>query len=277
MGHLAVWYNRITGPDITATLPPDVAKDLQRGLSKAIVRDHLQAFTKMTIVQNGQIRVADDPPLVVHMSDVQLEERLRTLARTYRSSIRDDLRELLNRYTFVDVARKVVGVGSVGTRCYIALFRGNHDGDPLFLQIKEAFTSVLEPHAGKSKYPNHGQRVVRGQQYTQAASDIFLGWGRIEGVDFYVRQLRDMKTSVDVTLLPPDRMVLYGALCGWALARAHARSGDAARIAGYLGNGSAFDDAVVSFATAYADQAERDHAALVAAVKSGRISAEIGR
>jgi uncharacterized protein (DUF2252 family) len=277
MGHLAVWYNRITGADIAATIPPDVGKALRRGLERAVERDHIHALAKMTVVQNGHIRMVDDAPLVVHLSDVQLEERLRTLARTYRSSIRDDLRELLNRYTFVDVARKVVGVGSVGTRCFVALLRGNTDADPLFLQVKEAFSSVLEPYAGKSRYPNHGQRVVRGQQYTQAASDIFLGWGRIEGVDFYVRQLRDMKTSVDVTLLPPIRMVLYGALCGWALARAHARSGDAGRISGYLGTGSVFDDAVVSFGTAYADQTERDHAALVSAVKSGRIRAETGR
>src|SRR5262249_27480195 len=139
---------------------------LRRGLARAVVRDHLQALAKMTAIQDGRIRVVDDPPLIVHLSDAQLEQRLRTLGETYRSSLRDDQRELLNRYTFVDFARKVVGVGSVGTRCYIALFRGNHDGDPLFLQIKEAFASVLEPYAGKSTYPHHGQRVVRGQQYT---------------------------------------------------------------------------------------------------------------
>src|SRR5215218_6518642 len=277
MGNLAVWYNRITGADIAGTVPPDVSKNLQRALQRAATRDHLQVLAKMTSAQNGNIRVVDDPPLVIHISDVQLEDRLRTLAKTYRSSIREDLRSLLDRYTFVDFARKVVGVGSVGTRCYVTLFRGNHDDDPLFLQIKEAYSSVLEPYSEKSKFPNHGQRVVRGQQFIQAASDIFLGWGRVAGVDFYVRQLRDMKASVEVTLLPPDRMVMYGALCGWALARAHARSGDAARIAGYLGSGTTFDDAIVKFATAYADQTERDHAALVAAVKSGRIVAETGR
>ncbi len=277
MGHLAVWYNRISGADIAATVPPDVGKNLQRALQRAATRDHLQVLAKMTAAQSGTIRVVDDPPLVIHISDAQLEDRLRTLAKTYRSSIREDLRSLLDRYTFVDFARKVVGVGSVGTRCYVALFRGNHDDDPLFLQIKEAFPSVLEPYAEKCKFPNHGQRVVRGQQFIQAASDIFLGWGRVGGADFYVRQLRDMKASVDVALLPPDRMVMYAALCGWALARAHARSGDAARIAGYLGTSATFDDAIVAFATAYADQAERDHAALVAAVKSGRIHAETGR
>ena len=167
-------------------------------------------------------------------------------------------------------------MGSVGTRCHIVLLRGNHDEDPLIFQVKEASISVLEPYAGKSKYPNHGQRVVRGQQYIQAASDIFLGWGRVAGMDFYVRQLRDMKASVEVALLPPNRMAMYGALCGWALARAHARSGDAARIAGYLGNGSAFDDAVVEFAKTYAEQTDRDHAMLAAAVQDGKIKAELG-
>ena len=227
----------------------------------------------MATAEGGNLRVVDDPPLIVHLTDAQLEDRLRTLAETYRSSIRYDLRALLNRYTFVDTARKVVGVGSVGTRCYIVLLRGNHDEDPLFLQIKEANASVLEPYAGKSEFPNHGERVVVGQQFMQAASDIFLGWGRVAGTDFYVRQLRDMKASVDVAQLPPDRMVHYAVLCGWALARTHARSGDAARIDGYLGSASTFDSAIVKFATVYADQTERDHAALVAAVKSGRIQA----
>jgi uncharacterized protein (DUF2252 family) len=278
MGHLAVWYNRISGADIAAVVPPKVSRNVQRGLLNATHRDHLQVFQKMVSAEGGHLRMVDDPPLVVHIDDAELEERLRTVARTYRSSIRDDLRALLSRYTFVDTARKVVGVGSVGTRCYLVLMQGNHDEDPLFLQIKEANASVLEPYAGKSTYANHGQRVVRGQQYVQAASDIFLGWGRgLYGIDFYVRQLRDMKASIDVALLAPDRMVLYAEMCGWALARAHARSADAARISGYLGNGPAFDDAIVNFAIAYADQTERDHAALVAAVKSGRIKAITGR
>jgi uncharacterized protein (DUF2252 family) len=278
MGHLGVWYNRITGADIAAIVPASVGKAIQRGLQKATHRDHLQMLEKMVSAEGGNLRVVDDPPLIMHLSDAELENRLRTIANTYRSSIRDDLKALLSRYTFVDVARKVVGVGSVGTRCYIVLMQGNHDTDPLFLQIKEANASVLEPYAGKSAYANHGQRVVRGQQYIQAASDIFLGWGRgLAGLDFYVRQLRDMKASVDVALLLPDRMAMYAGMCGWALARAHARSGDAARIAGYLGNGDAFDEAIVKFSTAYADQTERDHAALVAAVKSGRIQAITGR
>jgi uncharacterized protein (DUF2252 family) len=277
MGHLSSWYNRITGADIAAVAPRKVGKDFQRGLLKATHRDHLQVFEKMVSAEGGNLRVVDDPPLVLHLDDAEVEDRLRTVAKTYRSSIRDDLRVLLNRYTFVDTARKVVGVGSVGTRCHIVLFQGNNDEDPLFLQIKEANASVLEPYAGPSVYTNHGQRVVRGQQSIQAATDIFLGWGRSAGHDFYVRQLRDMKASVDVALLPPDRMVLYAGLCGWALARAHARTGDAAQISGYLGNGAAFDDALVTFAKAYADQTERDHARLVAAVKDGRIEVITGR
>jgi len=277
MGNLEVWYNRISGADIAAVVPRNVGKDVKRGLLKATHRDHLQAFAKMTSAEGGTLRIVDDAPLLVHIDDAVLEDRLRSVVKTYRSSIRDDLKALLSRYSFVDTARKVVGVGSVGTRCHIVLLRGNHDEDPLILQVKEANASVLEPYAGKSKYPNHGQRVVRGQQYIQAASDIFLGWGRVAGMDFYVRQLRDMKASVEVSLLPPDRMAMYGALCGWTLARAHARSGDAASIAGYLGSGSAFDDAIIDFAKAYAEQTNRDHAALVAAVKSGRVKAEIGR
>ena len=199
------------------------------------------------------------------------------MAKAYRSTIRDDLRELLGRYAFVDFARKVVGVGSVGTRCYVVLMEGNHNQDPLFLQFKEAHESVLAPYAGKSKFDNQGRRVVSGQHQIQATSDIFLGWGRVNGVDFYVRQLRDMKTSVEVSLLTPDRMLLYAEVCGWALARAHARSGDAAAIAGYLGNGETFDEAIADFATAYADQTERDHAVLMDAIKSGKVVAEMGK
>lgn len=277
LGYLDIWYNRISGEDIAAVVPRKVGKAFEQGLIKASHRDHLQALEKLASAESGYLRVVDDPPLIVHLDDEVVEKRLRTIAKTYRSSIRDDLRALLNRYTYVDSARKVVGVGSVGTRCHIVLFRGKDDDDPLILQIKEANASVLEPYAGPSEYANHGQRVVRGQQYIQAVSDIFLGWGRAAGIDFYVRQLRDMKGSVDVALLTPKRMALYGALCGWVLARAHARSGDAARIAGYLGNGATFDQAIVRFATAYADQTERDHAALVEAIKRGRIEAIANR
>jgi uncharacterized protein (DUF2252 family) len=277
MGHLAVWYSRIGTDDIAATLPPAVRRDFVRGTIRAKLRDHLHAVAKMTTAVDGAIRIVDDPPLVVHKSDEIVGKNLPILAQSYRSSIRDDLHALLDRYTFVDFAQKVVGVGSVGTRCYVVLMKGNGSEDPLFLQIKEAFPSVLEQFAGKSRFENHGQRVVRGQQYIQAASDIFLGWGRFNNTDFYVRQLRDMKMSIEVSRLSPDRLTLYASLCGWALARAHARSGDVARIAGYIGSSDTFDNAIVAFAIAYADQTERDHAALAAAVARGRIAAEMGR
>ena len=191
-------------------------------------------------------RITDDPPLIVHGSDELVGDHLPTFAKTYRSSLRDDVSALLHRYTFVDFARKVVGVGSVGTRCYVVLMRGNDNDDPLFLQIKEASASVLEPYLGKSRYGNHGQRVVRGQHATQAASDIFLGWGRVKGIDFYVRQLRDMKGSADLASQSPEQMTLYAELCGRVLARAHARTGDAAMISGYLGVEMSFDEAIVA-------------------------------
>jgi uncharacterized protein (DUF2252 family) len=275
-GHLAIWYSRISQRDISAALPPVDKKAFQRGARRARQRDHLRSFSKMTVVVDGSIRIADDPPLIFHHSDELVGEHVPTFAKAYRSTIRDDLRLLLQRYSFVDFVQKVVGVGSVGTRCYVVLLQGNGPDDPLFLQIKEARPSVLEAYAGKSKYNNHGQRVVRGQQCIQAASDIFLGWGRTNGVDLYVRQLADMKASIDISIMNPSRLALYASLCGWALARAHARSGDAPKIAGYMGTSDRFDSSIVSFATAYADQTERDHATLVEAVKSGRIKAEVG-
>jgi uncharacterized protein (DUF2252 family) len=276
-GHLAVWYSRISAADISASLPTPVKKDFEREARRAVHRDHLQSLTKLTNVVDGSVRIVDVPPLIVHHSDELVGTHVPTFAESYRSSIRDDVRELVSRYKFVDFARKVVGVGSVGTRCYVVLLQGTGPDDPLFLQIKEAFPSVLEPFAGKSKYGNHGQRIVRGQQFIHAASDIFLGWGRVGKIDLYARQLRDMKATIDVTLLSPSRLKLYAGLCGWVLARAHARSGDPANIAGYLGTSETFDQAIVAFASAYANQTERDHAALVEAVKSGRVLAEPGK
>ncbi len=275
--HLEVWYSRITVAEISASLPKLVKADFDRQALKAIHRDHLQSLAKLTTEVDGEIRIVDDPPLIVHHSDELIGKHIPTIANSYRSSIRDDVRVLVNRYKFVDFARKVVGVGSVGTRSFVVLLEGNGPDDPLFLQIKEALPSVLERHAGKSKYSNHGQRIVRGQQYIQAASDIFLGWGRTGDHDLYARQLRDMKVSMDVTIMGTDRLAIYAGLCGWALARAHARSGDPARIAGYIGRSDTFDQAISAFAKAYADQTERDHAALASAVKSGRIKAETGR
>ena len=276
MSHLDVWYTRISAADAGASMPKPARKDFARGAQKATHRDRLQALSKMTKVVDGAVRIVDDPPIIIHHSDELVGDHLPAMAKAYRSSLHDEISALLERYAFVDFAQKAVGVGSVGTRCYVVLLQGNNDQDPLFLQIKEAGPSALEPFAAKSQYGNHGQRVVHGQRQTQAASDIFLGWGRLKGVDFYVRQLRDMKGSAEVSLLPPDQMSLYAELCGWALARAHARSGDAATIAGYLGTGDAFDEALVAFATAYADQTERDHAALMAAITSGKVVAETG-
>jgi uncharacterized protein (DUF2252 family) len=277
MGHLAVWYTRIAADEVAADLPKAARKNWERAVKKAKSRDHVQSLDKMTTLVDGKLRITDDPPLIVHHSDELVGDRLPTFTKTYRSSLRDDVSALLQRYTFVDFAQKVVGVGSVGTRCYVVLMRGNDNDDPLFLQIKEASASVLEPYLGKSRYQNHGQRVVRGQHATQAASDIFLGWGRVQGVDYYVRQLRDMKGSADLANQSSDQMTLYAELCGHVLARAHARTGDAAMISGYMGDGDAFDTAIVAFATAYADQAERDHAVLAAAVKSGKVTADVGR
>ena len=213
------------------------------------------------------------PDLELH----QIEDALRDLLRSYRRSLRGDHRHLIEGFRFAGAARKVVGVGSVGTRAWIVLMLGNDDGDPLLLQAKEAEASVLEPFLGKSKYANHGQRVVEGQRLMQSASDVLLGWIRTSGVDgvsrdYYVRQLWDGKGSAVIEAMKPSTMAGYARLCGWTLARAHARSGDAVAIAGYLGSGDRFDRALARFAESYADQNERDHAALQAAVESGRVT-----
>jgi uncharacterized protein (DUF2252 family) len=204
---------------------------------------------------------------------------MHTLLRSYRASLQGDRRRLLERYRYADLARKVVGVGSVGTRAWVVLMLGRDERDPLFLQCKEAQPSVLEPFLGRSEYSQHGRRVVEGQRMMQAASDIMLGWLRTTGIDgvtrdFYVRQLWDWKTSADVEAMAPAGMTVYGRLCGWTLARAHSRSGDAIAIGSYLGGGEAFDRAIVRFAETYADQNERDHAALLEAIASGRVAAE---
>jgi uncharacterized protein (DUF2252 family) len=235
---------------------------------------------------DGEPRIVSDPPLIVSATDLAkdagvqfewLEGLIHGLFREYRDSLQDDRRHLLEEFRMVDLARKVVGVGSVGTRCWILLLLGRDGDDPLFLQIKEAQASVLEPYLGKSGYANHGQRVVAGQRLMQTTSDIFLGWLRsketLDGVerDFFVRQLWDWKTSADLDTILPEGLELYGEVCGFLLARAHARSGDRIAVASYLGKGDGFDRAVAEFAIAYADQNERDHAAVQAAAKDGRI------
>jgi uncharacterized protein (DUF2252 family) len=230
-----------------------------------------------------------DPPLIVPIEQLAegrdadaVEAGLTAILSAYRRTLQRDRRRLLDGYRFVHVARKVVGVGSVGTRAWIALFVGRDERDPLVLQVKEAQPSVLEPYAGRSEISNQGQRVVEGQRLMQAASDIFLGWCRApEGLDgqsrdFYVRQLWDWKQSADVERMTPSMMAMYGDLCGWTLARAHARSGDRIAIGSYLGNGDVFDRAMATFAEAYADQNDRDFAAVEAAVASGRLTATTG-
>jgi uncharacterized protein (DUF2252 family) len=249
----------------------------------------MKAFNKLTTVVDGEVRIVSDPPLIVPIAELAdertreaLTEEIHQLFRLYRRSLQGDRRLLAESFRVVDLARKVVGVGSVGARAWILLMLGRDDDDPLFLQVKEAQTSVLEPILGKSKFRNHGQRVVEGQRLMQAASDIFLGWIRnpqgLDGVarDFYVRQLWDWKTSVDIETIRPLGLQLYAQMCGWTIARAHARSGDRIAIASYLGKGDVFEQALADFAVAYADLNERDYNVVVKAVRDGRITAEEG-
>jgi uncharacterized protein (DUF2252 family) len=290
MSNLDVWYARLDDAAVRSRWVSDKrdAKRLKKVAQKATSKDRMRALSKLTRRVDGELRIISDPPLIVPFDELvpaeesdRIDKELRTLFRTYGRTLQGGTRELLERYRYVDVARKVVGVGSVGTRARIALLLGRDDEDPLFLQTKEAEASVLEPYAGKSRYANHGQRVVEGQWLMQAASDIFLGWIRTTGIDgkqrdHYVRQLWDWKASADVDVMAPDNMAGYGEMCGWTLARAHARSGDRVAIAAYLGSGDVFDNAMAGFAEAYADQNERDYAALASAVKAGRIAVETG-
>jgi uncharacterized protein (DUF2252 family) len=280
MRELELWYHRVEAEQLLEMLGQIASRRIEKaakaGMAKARRKDSLQALEKLTVETAEGRRFRSDPPLLVPMPAGAYEERIREEFRTYRESLQEDRRELLMRYRIADIARKIVGVGSVGTRAYVVLLLGRDAEDPLFLQVKQANRSVLEPHLPRSRYANQGHRVVVGQRLLQAASDIFLGWNTgADGHDYYWRQLRDMKGSTEVGLLGPDGLKLYAAICGGALARAHARSGDRIAIAAYLGKGERFDEAVTAFAEQYADQTERDHAALAIAVKEGRIVAEI--
>ena len=277
MGEIETWYSRVSADDVFGLISDSrTRKKAKKGLTKARGRDSLQALSRLTRVVDGRRMFEDDPPLLVRVEE-EIREQIDEILQMYRRTLQDDRLHLLDRYRFVDAARKVVGVGSVGTRDYVVLLEGRDEDDPLILQVKEAEPSVLEIHLPKSVYRNQGQRVVAGQRLMQAASDIFLGWLRgPEGRDFYWRQLRDMKGSVKVERMSPDELALYASICGWALARAHARSGDRVQISAYLGKSERFDEAIVDFAVSYADQIERDHAALCAAVKSGRIAGDVG-
>jgi uncharacterized protein (DUF2252 family) len=283
MGELEVWYSRVSEQEVRGLLSDAKArkkttKKLSKNVRKARGRDSLQALSKLTRVVDGRRMIHDDPPLLVRIPEGdEVRVQVNAILESYRRTLQDDRLHLLDRYRFVDVARKVVGAGSVGTRAYVVLLEGRDEDDPLFLQVKEAEASVLEDYLKSSTYEHHGHRVVAGQRLMQAASDIFLGWLRGPGGrDFYWRQLRDMKGSADVESMSPNELALYATLCGWALARAHARSGDRVQIAAYLGKSERFDGAIADFAEAYADQTERDHAALCAAVKSGRVPADAG-
>ena len=282
MGELEVWYSRVGEEEVRGLLSSArkrTTKKLSKNVRKARGRDSLQALSKLTRVVDGRPRIIDDPPLLVRVPEEdEVRIQINAILESYKRTLQEDRRHLLDRYSFVDAARKVVGVGSVGTRAYVVLLEGRDRDDPLFLQVKEAGASVLEGHVPSSTYEHHehhGHRVVAGQRLMQAASDIFLGWFRgTEGRDFYWRQLKDMKGSAKVEDMSPDELILYAGICGSALARAHARSGDRVQIAAYLGKSDRFDRAVADFADAYADQTERDHEALRAAVESGRIVAE---
>jgi uncharacterized protein (DUF2252 family) len=285
-----VWYSRVDVDDIarlTSGLSVATIKRFEKNVAKARSKDSLAAFSKLTQIVDGQPRFVSDPPLIVPVQELfaasadQVVENVRGVIRSYRRTLQGDRRHLLERFRFVDLARKVVGVGSVGTRAWIALFVGRDNEDPLILQIKEAQASVLEPFVAASKFANHGQRVVEGQRLMQAASDTMLGWIRTEGYDgikrdFYVRQLWDAKASALVDLMDARTLALYAKLCGQTLARAHARSGDAVAISSYLGSSDTFDRAIAAFAEAYADQNDKDYEALKAAADSGRITVQSG-
>jgi len=291
-GHLAVWYARLDVDDFIARYGGLVrARDIRsarRNLEKARSKDSSRALAKLTERVNGHVRIISTPPLVVPLGEMlpdreanEIEEGVRELLAGYQRTLAQDRRHLVSEYRFVDMAHKVVGVGSVGARAWIMLLEGRDAGDPLVLQAKEAGASVLERHLKASRYKNCGERVVQGQRFMQAASDIFLGWERVVGMDgktrdFYVRQLWDGKGSAVIEEMDPARMGVYARMCGWTLARAHARSGDRVAIASYLGVKPTFDRAVADFADAYAEQNDLDYRALQAAVTDGRIQAQAG-
>jgi len=284
MRALDVWYDRIDlqkyedrsgDPQVVAAARKRLAERIEAERRKS-VPDHL--YPKLVSEEGRKPRIKDEPPLIFHPPEDMapgLSSGYAEAIDAYRESLADHTRVLFDRFHFVDMAVKVVGVGSVGTMCAVGLFMAA-DNDPLFLQVKEARASVLEPYAGKSAYPNHGQRVIGGQRLMQAASDVFLGWTRGKnGRDFYIRQLRDMKMSAVIEDWDAGMLRQYGRMCAHALARAHARSGDAATIAGYMGSGQTFDDAICEFATEYSSQNRSDYRAFIAAIREGRIEARV--
>ena len=291
MRDLDVWYARLDIAEALSRYRGELdrrhVKNIERGVAKAGRKDSLRALSKLTRRVDGTVRIISDPPLITPIEELadteeeRIEPALRRLLATYRGTLGTERRRLAAGYRYVHAARKVVGVGSVGTRAWIILLLGRDSEDPLFLQAKEAEASVLEPYAGTSRFRHHGRRVVEGQRLMQAAGDIFLGWVTAEGIDgrrrdFYVRQLWDGKASANLEAMTPSSMATYGQMCGWTLARAHARSGDRIAIAAYLGRGKTFDDALADFAEAYADQNQSDYDTMVAAAKEGRIAVTSG-
>ncbi len=289
-GNLDIWYSKMDIVSATLLWGGEAGKrelrTLRRTVEKAESKNNLKAFSRLTRVVDGRLEIVPDPPLVVPVEDLfgemgaeEMERFLKAAMERYRDTLAPERRELFERYRYVHLARKVVGVGSVGTRCWIALFVGRDELDPLFLQIKEAQPSVLEDFAGASEFAQHGERVVVGQRLMQAASDVLLGWVRIkspDGVerDFYIRQLWDAKASANLDVMSLAGRSIYAQMCGWTLARAHARSGDPIELGAYLGGGDTFDRAICGFSRAYADQNELDHRAFLDAIASGRVAAE---
>jgi uncharacterized protein (DUF2252 family) len=288
--NLEVWYSHLDFEDklqeVASQFKPKLVKRAQKQAAKARTKDSMTAFSKLTEMVDGKPRIVDQSPLIVPVDKMATGDQLQELfdvlhrvLREYRETLEFDRRVLLEQFDLTDLAHKVVGVGSVGTRAWIALYLGRDSQDPLFLQVKEAAPSVLEEFLGPSEFANHGQRVVVGQRLMQATSDIFLGWLHVDAGldgkprDFYARQLKDWKGSAEIEQMVPKGMATYGTLCGWTLARAHARSGDRIAIAGYLGKADSFDRAILEFSRAYADQNDRDYQRLAAAAKSGRITA----
>ncbi len=280
LGSLNLWYSTITGKDLFELMIPSQRKLAITLLEKARGRTHLQVLEKLTDIIDEKYRLRVDAPFIVRPTHTKtgrtINEAMELFLASYFNSLGNDRKKLLYNYRVVDVVRKIVGVGSVGTRCWVVFLMGNDSNDPLFLQIKEAQPSVLEPYTSKSAFLNQGQRVVEGQRLIQGAPDIFLGWGELDGFDFYVRQLRDMKGSKEFDATtnkePIENMPLYTSSCAWALALAHAKSGDPAMIAGYVGKSDALDKAMARFAFAYAGQNEKDFKMMSEAAKSKRIS-----
>jgi uncharacterized protein (DUF2252 family) len=287
LGNLDVWYARFEIESVLAKyadqFKPRAVKGAQKALAKARTKDSMSALSKLTQVVDGELRIVDQSPLIVPIDRLaqgakreRILKGLRRILDSYRDSLSPERRALFDQFRLADLARKVVGVGSVGTRAWIALLLGPVGTDPLFLQIKEAQPSVLEDHLGASGFAHHGERVVVGQRLMQASSDIFLGWLRADRDDYYGRQLKDWKGSAETEQMQPDSLATYGRMCAWTLARAHARTGDRVAIAAYLGSGDSFDRAILEFSDAYAEQNERDYQALREAADSGRIVAETG-